>query len=251
MDGFAAARVAKDLSVTHGDDSALHVTFKREAKQNAAKSKLAGRPIFDEFDYIEIIVPGGKTKVIEKVQEHHKMRFPRHWDLYQQQLKGKTGEALIGTPLDQWPAISLSQVYELRALNIHTVDQLAHLTDQGIQAIGLGGRELKAKAAAYLAQASNNSEVETLAAENLHLAEEVERLSKTVEELSAKITAMAQTPMRPLLPDPVQPYQAQVLEHPAEPVTRAPLSMAESPLAEDVPVMIPDRPRRGRPPKQA
>lgn len=243
MSDFSGVKEIKNGVAVHGDDKALWVEFRREAKQNMAKSEQAGRPIFDEFDYIHITVPGGKTKVIEKVNDGHKQRFPDHWRLHQEKMNGRTGEALIGTPLDQWPAMSLSQTYELRALGIHTVDQLAHLTEAGIAAIGLGGRELKAKAAAFLAQATNNSEVEALAADNLHLSEEVERLNKTVQELSAKIMAMSQAAMRPALPDPVAPYQPQVLEH-AEPPEFVPMTG----LTEDVQVAIPER-RRGRPPK--
>jgi hypothetical protein len=249
---FAQERINKDLSVSYGDDSGLYVEFKREVIQNKAKSEVAGRPIFDEFDYIHITSPGGKSKVIEKVNEGHKDRFPRHWQHYQEVLLGKTGGALIGTPLDQWPSLSLSQIHELRALHIHTVDQLAALNENGIAAIGIGGRELKAKAAAWLAQATENAEAEALAAENVRMAEKIEGLERTIAELSSAVQRMQATPARSVAPDPVPAYQSQQLEHSLAPEVQPSLhiSMAHSDLSDLTEVNIPDRPRRGRPPKQ-
>lgn len=244
----AVARVNRDLSVTHGDDAGLYVEFKREAVQNQAKSEEAGRPIFDEFDYCHITVPGGKTKVVERVTEHHKDRFPRHWAKYQEMLGGKTGETLIGTPLDQWPALGVARVMELRALGIHTVDQLANLNDNGIGALGMGGRELKARAAAFLAQATNNSEAEFLAAENLHQAEQIEQLQQQLAQLSAQVKAMQAQPVQGLTPSPIEPYQAQILAHPAVSEPAAPMPpVLPGTFADETTVTLPVR--RGRPPK--
>jgi hypothetical protein len=241
----AIAKINRDLSVSHGDDQGLFVVFERKAVQNKVKSEAAGRPIFDEFDYIEITIPGGKTKVVEKVTDHHKQRFPKHWELHQKMLDGKTGASLIGTPLDQWPAMSVSQVHEMRALGIHTVDQLAHLNENGISAIGRGGRELKAKAAAFIAQASGDAEAEALAAENIRQADEITDLRNQIAQLAEQMRQMQNAKSNPAsVEQPAYVAADEGLQHPQVPAP----TFQPGTLSDPHEIAIPAR--RGRPPKQ-
>src|SRR3546814_2370746 len=50
------------------------------------------------------------------------LRFPQHWAQFE---AGHTERQIIGTPLKEWPILSTSQVAEMNALNIFTVEQLA------------------------------------------------------------------------------------------------------------------------------
>lgn len=254
MDGFAAARVGRDLSVTHGDDAGLYVKFVREAVQNQYNSEQAGRPMFDEFDFCEIHVPGGKTMVKHRVTEEDKQRFPRQWANYLEFREGKTGEKLIGTPLSEWPAVGVSQIAEWNALKIFTVDQLANLTDQGLQYIGLGAREWRAKAQAYLSSASEKANEVALAAENERMANEVIGLQQQVKDLAAQMQAMQTQRAQPapmVIPvtstntfdtDMSWANQNRV-DTPSVLKFQAPENLVDEPTIE-----LPDRPRRGRPP---
>lgn len=248
---FATARVDKSLGVHHGDDAGLWVEFERKPIQNNSKSTEAGRPIFDEFDYINIVVPGGKTKVSRKATEEDKKRFQAHWELYQRKINGASGDKVIGTPIDQWNALSVSQVHEMRAIGIMTVDQIANLNDAGIQAIGMGGRELKAKAQAFISQASGNAEFESLAAENERLAEQLALQKVQFDDMAARVEALtrkmsAQSQIVPQL------NQGAVIPNVQYEQSEGPeftYKTPEAPLYEAQPVQIPKR--RGRPPKTA
>lgn len=244
---FAMARVDKSLAVHHGDDAGLWVEFIRKAVQNNAKSTEAGRPIFDEFDYIEITTPGGKSKVSRKANEEDKKRFSSHWELYQAKQNGATGDMVIGTPIDQWPALSTGQVHEFRAIGIRTVDQIANLNDQGIQAIGMGGRELKARAQAFLAKASGNAEFEGLAAENERLSEQVALQKTQMEDMAARVEALTRQMTAQAQVVPQLNAGAQIVESPQQEEPVFEYKTPEVPLYESQPVEIPKR--RGRPPK--
>ena len=70
-----------------GADARLAVQFyKKSLKQDLASDE-AGRPIFKEFDFVRIMIPGDNlTEIDTYAQESHKQRFPRQWAHYQNQL---------------------------------------------------------------------------------------------------------------------------------------------------------------------
>ena len=130
----------------HGDENLL-VRFYKHPRQVTDASKEAGRPIFKDTDYIEIMQPGNKDSIIKRpATQMDKNRFPEHFRKYEAR---EDQEAVEGTLLEEWAGISRSQVEELRYLNIRTVEQLAGTADVNIQGkMGLG--PLKDKAVKYL-----------------------------------------------------------------------------------------------------
>jgi uncharacterized protein YigA (DUF484 family) len=87
------------------------------------------------------------------------------------------GETLqFGTPLDQLPTITASQVLELRALKIETVEQLSNMPDNTVQLLGTGGQELKQRAIRFLDRAASNEQ----------LSEQVRALQRELVELRQK-----------------------------------------------------------------
>lgn len=116
--------------VRYGSDSALAVKF----WFNEAKGR----------DYIEIILPGGKTVVNRRAEEDDKARFWAHWQQYQMAIQGHVMN--IGTPLDKVDFLNEWQVAELKGKRITTVEQLAAMNDQMIQSFGPGTRDLVIKA---------------------------------------------------------------------------------------------------------
>lgn len=231
MSEFATAQVDRSGNVTHGSDASLYVEFYNESVHNAAKSTDAGRPIHDDAVFVRIVIPGGKTTVERPIKEEDKLRFPRQWAHFQQQ--GTTG-GMIGTPLKEWVALSRAQVADFNAVGIFTVDQLAGLNDHGIQAIGMGGREWKAKARAFLAAAAGNAPLETLAAENERMAEELDRAQSTIQTLGAQLEALTRRMDSAGFAAPAQ-----------APISAAPPSVPTAPPAQklpDVPLYDPPAP---------
>ena len=130
-------------------DHKLHVTFYTRAVLNPMKSTAAGRQVFDEVDYIKIHTPGSQLCSIDAPISAGTY-LTRFGDRYK---KWKAGQAELvsGTPIESFPILlgKVALVHELKAMNIHTVEQLAGLSDGGLQGI-MGGHELRRKAEEYI-----------------------------------------------------------------------------------------------------
>ena len=177
-------------SDTQGADARLAVQFyKKSVKQDIASDE-AGRPIFKEFDFVRIMIPGDNlTEIDTYAQESHKQRFPRQWAHYQNQVANH--QDIVGTPLDQWPQITRSQADELRGLKFHTVESIADCSDQQLQRIGMvagmSPHNFRLKAKAFLNLANDSAEVAQREAE---LAQVKEENAKIKAETDAKLAAM-------------------------------------------------------------
>jgi hypothetical protein len=177
-------------SDTQNADARLAVQFyKKSVKQDMASDE-AGRPIFKEFDFVRIMIPGDNlTEIDTYAQNSHKQRFPRQWAHYQNQVADHTD--IVGTPLDQWPQVTRSQADELRGLKFHTVESIADCSDQQLQRIGMvagmSPHNFRLKAKAFLNLASNSAEVAQREAEMQALRAENDKIKA---ETDAKLTAM-------------------------------------------------------------
>ena len=177
-------------SDTQGADARLAVQFyKKSVKQDIASDE-AGRPIFKEFDFVRIMIPGDNlTEIDTYAQESHKQRFPRQWAHYQNQVTNH--EDIIGTPLDQWPQVTRSQADELRGLKFHTVESIADCSDQQLQRIGMvagmSPHNFRLKAKAFLNLANDSAEVAQREAELQALRQENDKIKA---ETDAKLAAM-------------------------------------------------------------
>ena len=177
-------------SDVQGADARLAVQFdKKSVKQDIASDE-AGRPIFKEFDFVKIMIPGDNlTEIDTYAQNSHKQRFPRQWAHYQNQMGSH--EDVIGTPIDQWPQVTRSQADELRGLKFHTVESIADCSDQQLQRIGMvagmSPHNFRLKAKAFLNLANNSAEVAQREAEMQALRAENDKIKA---ETDAKLTAM-------------------------------------------------------------
>jgi hypothetical protein len=109
----------------------------------------------------------------------------------------KEEEQAVGTPLKQWPAMSRAMAKDFAAVNVHTVEQLANLSDTAKQAFGMGALEWSRKAQAMLASASGGAEAQKYAAENEALKQRIADMEKQFAELSAKVDSEKRGPGRP------------------------------------------------------
>ena len=186
-----------------GADSRLAVQFYKKSMKQEDASAEAGRPIFKEFDFVRIMIPGDNlTEIDTYAQDSHKQRFPRQWAHYQNQVAGH--EDIIGTPLDQWPQVTRSQAEELRGLKFYTVEAIADCSDQQLQRIGMVAGmsphnfRLKAKAFLNLANdsaevAQRESELQALKEENAKIKAETDaKLTAMQEQMSALLAAVAE-----------------------------------------------------------
>ena len=159
--------------------------FFMDAVENVAKSKLEGRPIFDEAEMVEVKIPGDKLFVfVSPVEDTHRERWPEHYAAFR---RGEA-RAASGTPLEHWasPTMTRSKVAELKASNILSVEELADIPDRVLPKLGMGARELREQARAYLATAADGAAAGAQAAENAALKAQMAVLQEQMAQLLSK-----------------------------------------------------------------
>ena len=164
-----------------GGDTGLFAEFFTEAVQNNFKSAEAGRPIFEDRTYVRIVIAGDqKTEVVREASDADKQRFAREFNAFSLQAEGI---AQAGTPLKEWPPLTPAMVRNFNAHKVYTVEQLSTLSDGQIQNVGMGAREWRGKAQAFLESASNGAAATAIAAENERLKADLAGLQAQVAEL--------------------------------------------------------------------
>lgn len=164
-------------------DTAFAEFFLKPIRMGAASDK-EGRDIFEDREYVRILIPGdNKTIVVQEVKDEHRQRFARAYDAWK-----KTGQvAHDGTPLESWPAMSPARIQELKFLNIYTVEHVAGLSDAQLQRVGMGARELKVKAQAFLDTARDSGTAQKLALENETMKADLQRKDDEIRSLAGRL----------------------------------------------------------------
>lgn len=167
----------------HAHDRNLHVEFYMGAVMDGPRSEASGHPVFMDKPFIRIHVPGDQNTVIDtKVTPYYQERFK---DEFRSFMAGSEA-GIAGWRLKEWPVISAAQVKNLEFLSIHTVEQLAGLSDTQVQKVGMGGTDLRAKAQAALAAATDGAVPAAQAAENKRLQDEIEALKAMIAGASTE-----------------------------------------------------------------
>jgi hypothetical protein len=160
----------------YANDHKLFVSFYTKPVMNPLKSTEAGRQVFDEKDYIRIMTPGSQLCVIDEPIKSGNY-LSRFGDRYSKWKAGQQ-ELISGTPLDAFPWLigKIGLLAELKALNIHTVEQLSTLPDSAMHNM-MGGHELRNRAAEWLDQTTGTDA-------------KVAKMSKENDDLKAQMAAM-------------------------------------------------------------
>ena len=168
-------------------DSKLYTTFYIRPVMNAFKSSQEGRPIYEEKEYIRIIVPGdSKTTVDCPVTDEFRMRFEKQYEKFKKGL----AQAIEGTPLEMWPQMTVGLCAELKAMNIVTVEQLAALDDSKAQRI-MGSYDLRRKAQTFLDAAKGEADNNKISAELEKRDAEIALLKNQMAQLLNQTNAKA------------------------------------------------------------
>lgn len=193
MENFAQAQV--DLKgamvgmASHGSDAGLFVEFRMESVADPVKSRDEGRTVHHDVPFITIHFPGDKTKKIDRPAKliddldgpADATRFPRQWAAF----KAQEEQVADGLPIGEWPPISKSEANDLKAIGVHTVEQLAAMPDTALS--WLGARQMQAKARTWLERAGDAAAEMRLATENAQLREQLAALQGQVREMGAMV----------------------------------------------------------------
>ena len=177
--------------------AALVAIFKTHSIMNEAKSKTAGRPIYDDMEICEIRTAGDRQSVkvfpAHEISHHDDDGSPVTYAqrFNEQYLRFKDGntQSQSGTPIEELPFLTQGKRLELKALHVHTAEALASLDGNPLKQLGLGGRELKNQAQAYLDTANKTADVTKLASENELLRQQIADLRRDLTGQTAPIEA--------------------------------------------------------------
>jgi hypothetical protein len=182
-----------------GDTSHLFIEFKEDKWPNAAKTKEAGRPMFDDVELVSVQHVGDQKTwpwfradersiyIRDRNGEGSYKTYAENFYEHYKAFKEGLAKAQSGTPVEELPFLSSAKRAELKALNIHTAEALAQLEGTPLTRLGMGGREMKNQAQAYLDRAKEGAMDAKLAAQNAQLQDELakmrEQLANVMEHL--------------------------------------------------------------------
>lgn len=177
-------------AVSYGSDKKLMVRFFKEPIYMEAQSVKDGKAVYQDFDYIEIITPGMRGATIKrqvKVNDDggeppDTMRWPTQWAQFQKQQE----QVSEGMRLEEWAPMTKSEVMNCKAQNIHTVEQVANMTDDNLGVLGLYGRRRREEALNFLKQAQNGAASSQLISENEILRRDLNMLKEQVQTMKGK-----------------------------------------------------------------
>lgn len=190
------------------DNDGNTIKFELVPMPNNKASEVNGRPIFDQVLLVHVYAPGSKdsSPAFELLRTFSDpLQTPRkgsQYDRFKPQadafLSGRDDPSMTGTPLSAWPALDVARVAELQALKVFTVETLAAFPDSALPQLGMGSRELRERAKAFLAQAAGTSLDGAYAVENERLRTELARVQSellaTSQQLTAAQSALAANP---------------------------------------------------------
>jgi hypothetical protein len=209
-------------AVSYGPENGLIASFYEEPVYMEYLSKTCGHPIFQTRIFTRLLAPGNnKTVWVHETKgvkyemaldpesgEYHTdwevlevcengdvpepTLFPKAWRAFER----KGIQADSGWPVEEWGVITRSYAQSLKAMNVHTVESLAQLTDQAAQGI-MGAIKYRDLARAALddrkrsAIVSREQEKAARAEErNKELEARVEQLIAIVEKQQAQLSQM-------------------------------------------------------------
>lgn len=163
------------------NDKKLHVRFFVKPMMNRAKSRQAGRPIFEEVEMVEIMVPGDKHSIpMRRARALDKARFSRQYQAF----KAGKEDQQSGTPLNVVPFMTPAKAEEYKFFHIVTVEQLAGAADSCAAAGAvMGFQGDKQKAAAYMQMAEGQAPV-------LQLQEKLEEKDQQIAAMQDQMNQM-------------------------------------------------------------
>ena len=132
----------------------------------------------DGLDHIKIMIPGDKNFMPDVLaDERYQRRFQRQWKIY----KGELSEFAGQTRLETVAWIDPGNVRELKYWHVHTVEQLAGVTDGAISSSGVMGlTQLREKAQSHLEEHAKTSAFDEVKNENAALKERLEKLEEAM-----------------------------------------------------------------------
>lgn len=169
-------------SVQYGNDRSLHVKFYPKVVYIPPRpGETEGRE--ETQIYCRIQAPGDRLSIHDQpVREKDKARFRAQWEMYTRGAEA----AQSGTPLEELRTLAYDEEQRLRYFGVHSLEQLANLSDGQMSGLGLGARELRDRARLRLREKAGAASVETFKA----IQDENQALKQMLADQQAQIDAI-------------------------------------------------------------
>ncbi len=177
------------------DHSHLRVAFYTEPVEDPQATREQGRPIFKDEEFIFIVISGDPKNTLRApahsqtdrdpstgAARTYAQKFPEEYRYFR---ANEDQQQSAGTPLAEVPWMSAARREELKALKIFTVEALAGLDGTLLQRIGMGARELKNQAQAWLDAAAGSATNSKLASELAARDEQIAALQQQMADMQA------------------------------------------------------------------
>ncbi len=174
------------VSSFDGADDQLNVAFTTESVFSKVETVLNNSPTYIDQEFVTISVPGSNNVTHQPVSEYYKWRFPLEYENFRRGL----GARIAGTPLSVWSHLSPSQMKHMELQGIHTVEQIANLSDNAGPAFA-GFYALKAKAQQFLDAARDSTKASQLQDELAKRDAELDLLKDQMSRLMGMLDAQA------------------------------------------------------------
>jgi hypothetical protein len=161
--------------------------FYIEPVEQTALSAQEGRPVYKDVDMVGITNPGSRDEHVVNAEKKAKTDEYIAWAY--KKWKATQEQVVDGTPVETVPFLGKAVVLELKAINIHTLEQLALAPEPALQRM-MGLRDLKKKAEAYMAAAKDSAVVTKMQHELSQRDHEIAALKASMAQMSARFDEM-------------------------------------------------------------
>ena len=174
------------------------IEFEQRAIEDRNASIASGGIIMRDVDYVIVRQVGSKDTVEKDAVEWlvdldrlaangaYPGEWVRHFREKYNAFKAGQVEPEMGLPVRHWPSLSKAQAENLIGAGVRTVEDIAAMNEPTMQRVGMGARELKKKAQAYLESRDANKAAEQITALRI----ENEAKDDRISTLEARLLAL-------------------------------------------------------------
>lgn len=168
-------------------DRNTHAIFYMDKRHNPARSAQEGHPIYDNIPFVRIGNPGERLNVvIRPATDVDRRRFALQWAQFQQNVEQRPD----GTPVSLLYPNDPAKIGLLEGCGVYTVEQLAELSGNAIETIGMGCQTYVNDAQAYLKMAEKGVKAIEFRKQLDERDQKISQLTQQVQELNNTVTKL-------------------------------------------------------------
>ena len=170
-----------------GGDKGQTAIFFLDKRHNPAKSEQMGHPIYDNVPFVRIGPPGERLNiVIRPATDIDKRRFALHWAQFTQNVEQRPSGTPISILYPEHPAVNAM----FEGCSVFTVEQLAELSANAIENIGMGCQKYVNEAQQYLKMAEKGVKHTEFRKQLEDRDREIAGLKQSMSELQNTVTKL-------------------------------------------------------------